>query len=235
MIGSPQITIGATRGRGLEVGCGTGQWLPLLGGGSDRSGIGLDRSIEMLRQGRQTRGSHHLVQGDAGQLPFAGGSVGLIASVNALHHFPDPARYLREAARVLQSGGYLLLVGVDAHDPSATWYIYDFFDGTQARDRERYPRWDELRTSIRAVGLQVAELGVAHEIRQGFQGREVFEDLYLARNGTSQLALMSDQAYEQGRRRMRAAVDRAEKEGRSVEFRARLGLAYLLARREQAV
>ena len=221
-------------GRGLEVGCGTGHWLPLLEGEGSTSAIGLDRSIEMLRRGREAEGGLQLVHGDAGQIPFASGSVGLTATINALHHFPEPVQFLREAARVLTHGGHLLLIGLDAHDPDAAWYIYEYFDGTRERDRERYPRWDELHDSIRGTGMQISEGGLAHQIRQEFLGAEVFEDPFLARTGTSQLGLLSERAYRQGRQRIRAAVEQAEEEGRRLKFRVRLDLVYLLARKERA-
>ena len=47
---------------------------------------------------------------DAGALPFADASVGAFVMLDVFHHLPDPARFLREAARALQPGGRVAMV-----------------------------------------------------------------------------------------------------------------------------
>jgi len=51
---------------------------------------------------------------DALQLPFAGGSADFIVATNVVHHLPYPGRFLKEAQRVLHSGGFLLMHEVQA-------------------------------------------------------------------------------------------------------------------------
>lgn len=46
---------------------------------------------------------------DAEALPFGGESFDLVTCRIAPHHFPDPARFVQESARVLRSGGLLLV------------------------------------------------------------------------------------------------------------------------------
>lgn len=43
------------------------------------------------------------VRGDAKNLPFAAGSVGLVTSNSLIHHIPDPSRVFREVARIVNS------------------------------------------------------------------------------------------------------------------------------------
>ena len=50
------------------------------------------------------------VELDAHALPFADGSFRNIVGVDILHHFARPALALSECARVLESGGKLLLI-----------------------------------------------------------------------------------------------------------------------------
>lgn len=52
---------------------------------------------------------------DATAMPFADESVGNIVMVDAVHHIPRPFELLREAARVLQRGGRMVLL-----EPAAT-------------------------------------------------------------------------------------------------------------------
>lgn len=47
---------------------------------------------------------------DATQLPFANGSLRAIVMTDVLHHIPDVAAFFREAQRVLQSGGRIVMV-----------------------------------------------------------------------------------------------------------------------------
>lgn len=219
-------------GRALEVGCGSGHWLPSLTDKSPGEALGLDRSLGMLSRARLKSVSRSLVQGDAAALPFASAPVGLTVCVNALHHFHAPRRFLQETERVTGAGGLVLIVGLDAHDPKAEWYIYDHFDSVQARDEQRYPPWDDVRQWVESAGMTVQEVGLAHAIREELLGEQVFKDPFLARGGTSQLALLSDEDYTDGLDRIRREVAHGGADGGPARFRTHLDLRYLLARVE---
>lgn len=222
------------RGRALEIGSGTGHWLTELTNQASGRAIGLDISLGMLRAARDKFPSQPLFQADAVRLPFAPRRLGLVACVNALHHFPEPAGFLREAERVTKASGYVLLVGLDAHDPHAEWYIYEYFSGVQAADRQRYPPWSSVREWVRSAGIQVCEIGLAQPLRVELLGEQVFEDPFLARGGTSQLALLSDEAYARGCDRIRRAVKQGQEQGEPARFRTRLDLRFLLGQVEGA-
>lgn len=53
---------------------------------------------------------------DAQRLPFASGSIANIVMVDVLHHLEYPVTFLREAQRVLRSGGRVVMV-----EPAITW------------------------------------------------------------------------------------------------------------------
>ncbi|MCL5676631.1 MAG: methyltransferase domain-containing protein [Firmicutes bacterium] len=74
--------------------------------------VGLDLTPEMLAQAEQLRRERgkprvYWVLGDAENLPFPAESFTIWASRRAPHHFPDLARALAEAYRVLRPGGRL--------------------------------------------------------------------------------------------------------------------------------
>jgi SAM-dependent methyltransferase len=104
-------------GVGLDVGCGNGRHLPLLGERTDRV-VGVDASRPLLRVARDRLAERFdpervdLLQGDAARLPVATASVDLAAYVATLHHLPDRASRvasLDELARVLAPGATALV------------------------------------------------------------------------------------------------------------------------------
>ncbi|TKX81089.1 class I SAM-dependent methyltransferase [Halorubrum sp. SD626R] len=95
-----------------------------VGGGSGRAAAALtgpeiavvDASLGMLSRARDARGLSG-VAGDAGRLPFRDASVDAVTVVDALHHLPDQAAAVREAARVLAPGGALVVREFDPEHP----------------------------------------------------------------------------------------------------------------------
>ncbi|HEY0988753.1 MAG TPA: methyltransferase domain-containing protein [Kofleriaceae bacterium] len=89
----------------LEVGCGTGLILERTARFARRA-MGIDLSAGMLARARQ-RGLA-VVQASATALPFATASVDVAYSFKVLPHIPDIEGALREMARVVRPGGWVL-------------------------------------------------------------------------------------------------------------------------------
>ena len=89
----------------LEVGCGTGLILDRVARfASEASGI--DLSGGMLA--KAARRGLHVAQASATELPIATASVDVAYSFKVLAHIPDIAGAMREMARVVRPGGYVI-------------------------------------------------------------------------------------------------------------------------------
>jgi len=90
----------------LDLGCGEGQWLRRFGWG--RTAIGTDASLSLLRG---VGGEAPLVQG---VLPEVGwirpGAIGTAVSVFVLDLIEDHQRFFAETARIVRSGGALVVI-----------------------------------------------------------------------------------------------------------------------------
>jgi SAM-dependent methyltransferase len=105
----------------LDIGCGTGLSLPGLARAVAPTGsvTGLDHAPALLDEARQRvdeSGIGAMVQfdvGDAQALPYADDSFDAAHISRVLIHLTDPAGALREACRVVRSGGWVVAIEPD--------------------------------------------------------------------------------------------------------------------------
>jgi ubiquinone/menaquinone biosynthesis C-methylase UbiE len=97
--------------RVLDVGCGTGELLRRLRAKYPRAVLaGLDPVAEMLDVAKdKLSGNEDLRVGYADSLPWDAGSFDVLVSCNMFHYITHPVEALREMARVLRPGGFLVL------------------------------------------------------------------------------------------------------------------------------
>jgi ubiquinone/menaquinone biosynthesis C-methylase UbiE len=185
---------------------------------------GLDASAGMLAKAKAKLPQAPLVQGKAEALPFKGGSFDRVVIINAVHHFSDPRRALCEVRRVLSASGTILLVGLDPHQHPGEWSIYDFFQGTRERDRERYPPMSRIREWLRELGFERCNTFVAERIEQDVSAREALANGGLGRHVTSQLSELSDAAYAAGIAAIESAAAAADAVGDTLQLHSRMQL-----------
>jgi SAM-dependent methyltransferase len=133
------------RGPALDLGCGTGQTLRTLL--CDLPSIGVDGNAAGLAYCRR-RGLARLVRGDGASVPVRDACVDLVTAFDLLEHLDDDRGALREIARVLRPGGFLL-----ANVPA---YPSLFSEHDRALGHRRRYRRGELETRAREEGFTVA-------------------------------------------------------------------------------
>jgi SAM-dependent methyltransferase len=89
----------------LDLGCGEGATLFHLG--SPAGATGIDLFPDKIAFAARTLPMCHFVQGSVYELPFESQSFDHLLVRDVIHHLEDPARFVRECARVLQPGGRL--------------------------------------------------------------------------------------------------------------------------------
>ena len=141
----------------LDLGCGAGhaalRIAPLV-----RRVVAFDLTQEMLDVAAslaEAKGLANLEfrRGDVTELPFADGSFDIVTSRYSAHHYPDPARAVREAARVLRPGGRFLLVDTVAPEDPALDTFCNAFEITRDHSHVRNARVSEWAGFFEAAGL----------------------------------------------------------------------------------
>jgi ArsR family transcriptional regulator len=101
-----------------DLGCGTGETSAALAPFVTQA-VAVDRSGEMLQAARRRLRDLPNVEvrrGELEALPIADGELDAAVMMLVLHHVPDPAAVLQEAARALKAGGRLVLCDMLPHD-----------------------------------------------------------------------------------------------------------------------
>jgi hypothetical protein len=94
-------------------------------------------------------------------------------------------------------------------------------------DLARFPPHTQILRWMEEVGFQGLEQQEIDHIHDERRGRSVLEDPFLRKEATSQLALLSQEAYQAGLDRIRSDVEKAEAKGQEMVFQADLSISLL--------
>lgn len=146
-------------GNALEVGCGTGAITPVL----LERGLNITVGDISSKLAEETASRFNLkgIGCDALNIPLPDRSQGLVVSSEVIEHVPDPRRALREMARVVADGGYLVVTS-----PNKLWYPLLWLAqkcGVRKFAGNEIWLWPhEARNIIAAEGLRIVELRGCH-------------------------------------------------------------------------
>jgi SAM-dependent methyltransferase len=119
--------------RTIDVGCGEGRVTRDLAARGHRV-VGVDASPSLIRLARDADSAGDYVRCDAAALPFDAGSFDLAVLYNSLMDFDDMEGGVREAGRVLRTGGRMCVSITHpmqdagrfaSHDPGARFIVED--------------------------------------------------------------------------------------------------------------
>lgn len=89
----------------LDLACGTGRWLEKLMARGCGRGVGIDRSMAMLRvAGTKHEIRKRLTEADCESLPFSSAAFNMVICSFAIGHMEDLGSVVRELARVTKAG-----------------------------------------------------------------------------------------------------------------------------------
>ena len=188
----------------LEAGCGTGKWIKSLED-LNLKVIGLDYSLEMLKSFDKEDSNAKIINADACSIPIECNSVDLIFCVNAIHHFPDKHKFIVECKRVLKQNGMIAVIGVDPQIDKE-WYVYDYFENVYQNDLMRFISVDSIKKLLNKEGFYETDISIAEKVFNERIGSEVFNDPFLQKLHSSQLANLSEQEYERGIKKIKAQI-----------------------------
>lgn len=171
-----------------------------------------------------------MVRGHANKLPFANHAFDLVFCVSALHHFDDPRGFVHDARLLLRPGGALVIIGMNPHAGRDRWYLYEYFPGTRETDLRRFPSSGTMMDWMIAADFDHVEWRVAARIMDTRVGKHVWDDPMLHKNATSQLAVLSDDAYAAGVARIEAALAGATAVDKEIVFPVDISLAMVTGR-----
>ncbi len=149
LVAQELVRRGATDGRLVDVGCGTGALLADQSRTRPVLGVEIDATARALAA--EVVGPEMVVEGSAERLPLDDGIAEVVTALDVVEHVDDDVAALRELARV--AGGGLVVVAVPAY--RWAWSDHDVRLG----HRRRYDR-RSLREAAAAADLEV--LRVTH-------------------------------------------------------------------------
>lgn len=193
--GSP-ITVG------VDLGCGTGRFAAPLAATFDARVIGIDPSRQMLARAAAKEGDRRVrfVAGGGEAMPLPHGSVDLVFSSMAYHHFSDPRTVARECRRILRPGG-LVVIRTGTRDRMHTYPYVAFFPAAVPLLEDRLPTVDRIQETFTAAGFRPGS--------QELIAQEVAPNLTdyserIALRADSVLAALDTAAFEEGLSALRA-------------------------------
>jgi hypothetical protein len=109
--------------------------------------------------------------------------------------------------------------------------VYRYFDGAYETDLMRFPTWKTARHWMAEDGFEELEWRKVERIVDPKYGRRVFDDPFLKKNSCSQLALLTEEAYQTGLERIEADLAEAEARGETLVFATDILTAMLAGRK----
>ena len=187
----------------LDLGCGTGRFTSALGDAFGCPVVGVEPSAAMLDVAKsQSAPNVEWKRGEAERIPLESGAVDLVFMSQVFHHFAEPRRAIHEVGRVLTQTGYLAVRNGTREQHERIEWLRCFPEALEIEEM-RMPSRLELEELVCGQSFKLLSLST---IRQLFAAS--YEEYYekISRRGLSSLIAISDEAFQNGLRRLRRHV-----------------------------
>ncbi len=145
----------------LEVGVGSGRMIRLL----QKCGVNADFYVVDITEKVKYAFGHKVIC-DARKLPFKDNSFDLVYSLGVVEHFPETAEAIKEHARVVRRGGYVLVatprLGIGTIFRVMVYYVgREYEKGSFEIVRGRNLRFSQMRRYFSQANLEVLRQGAS--------------------------------------------------------------------------
>ena len=181
----------------LEIGCGTCYWLKNIDNDLHFK-TGLDISFNMLKKSDFKNHKIVVVNGDAQFLPFKQNTFDFSFCVNVLHHVKNKRKLIDEAFRILNDNGKFAVYTFDPRTAGDKWYLYDYFEDIWEFDLNRFATINQITELMHSAGFKEISVTKTEIISEDKTGAAVLRDPFLQKHGSSQTAILSENAYRKG-------------------------------------
>ena len=152
----------------LDVATGGGHVAGALAG-HVRAVVASDLTPDMLAAARKQLTKHGIdnveyVVADAEDLPFLDATFDAVTCRIAPHHFPEPARFVRESYRVLKPGGLFLMVDNVSPEDGALAEFLNAFEKLRDNSHVRCRRVSEWQEWLQSTGFVVQDARLRRKV-----------------------------------------------------------------------
>ena len=99
-----------------------------------------------------------------------------------------------------------MTVALDPHKGADQWWVYDYFDGTLAIDKERYPSCERIREWMSNAGFTDTNSCVVQHEADNIPADVALQNGMVTPAYTSQLAVLTEDEFSEGVKRIQAAL-----------------------------
>jgi SAM-dependent methyltransferase len=186
----------------VDIGCGGGTYTRAWHDLGARTVTGVDFSEPILDSARQDHGDLPGVTfrfGDAAATGLDTGCADVVFERALIHHVPDLAAVAAEAARLLRSGGVVLLqdrtpedVGQPGSATHPRGWLFDVFPRLLEVENARRPTLTAVASALAAAGFGEISTTSLWEVRRRYADREDYLAEIAERTGRSILHELTD-------------------------------------------
>jgi ubiquinone/menaquinone biosynthesis C-methylase UbiE len=186
----------------VDVGCGGGTYTRAWHDLGAATVTGVDFSRPILEAARESHGHLEGVtfrQGEAEATGLPDACADVVFQRALVHHLPDLRAAAGEAARLLRTGGTLLVqdrttddVGRPGSVEHPRGWLFEVFPRLLDVEQQRRPRASALTDALADAGLEPVSVTPLEEVRRRYDDREDYLGEIAQRTGRSILHALSD-------------------------------------------